>query len=321
MRTRILAGAGRHRGPPPRQRETRGMQPWCLVLDSLASGYQPDVDERNQQLSDTGAVAFHRGGRLGPTAPPVQRLQGGGAQVNAAAGRRQARLHELQRGTTIEAALSFYDALEPVGVEDMIGSWRGEGLPTGNPFDGLLERFGWHGKRFDGPDQAHPLVFCASVGWTMSLNPAFVPITALIRYTWLVRAPVVPGLFCVLRPLLATAKPKARLRLTAYRGVVTATMCYDALPINDVFRMLDNDTVVGAMDLRGLQMPFMFVLRREMPGASAAVHRPDAVISRRIKDELGRWRLARNGGRHREASQQATGSLRNRRGIVRNTRP
>ena len=50
----------------------------------------------------------------------------------------------------------------------------------------------------------------------------------------------------------------------AYRGVLTATMCYDALPINDVFRKVDNDTLVGAMDLRGLEMPFMFVLRRDL---------------------------------------------------------
>jgi hypothetical protein len=47
-------------------------------------------------------------------------------------------------------------------------------------------------------------------------------------------------------------------------------MCYDALPINDVFRKVDDDTLVGAMDLRGLQMPFMFVLRREPPTSSEA---------------------------------------------------
>jgi hypothetical protein len=45
----------------------------------------------------------------------------------------QSRLRELQAGTTIVAALAFYDRLEPVDVEEMIGSWRGEGLPTGNP--------------------------------------------------------------------------------------------------------------------------------------------------------------------------------------------
>jgi hypothetical protein len=46
--------------------------------------------------------------------------------------------------------------------------------------------------------------------------------------------------------------------------VLTATMCYDALPINDVFRKVDDDTLVGAMDLRGLEMSFMFVLRRDL---------------------------------------------------------
>jgi GXWXG protein len=88
--------------------------------------------------------------------------------VNLTPGQRlpagQARLRELQRGTTIEAALAFYDALEPVGLEEMIGSWQGEDLPTGNPVDGLLERFGWYGKRFDGPDHGHPLVFIARAG-------------------------------------------------------------------------------------------------------------------------------------------------------------
>jgi Domain of unknown function (DUF4334)/GXWXG protein len=177
----------------------------------------------------------------------------------------QTRLRELQRGTTLEAALGFYDRLEAVDVGEMIGSWRGEGLPTGNPLDGLLERIGWYGKRFDGPDDAHPLVFGARAGRTTLLNPAFVPIAALLRYQWLLRAPFVPRLFSVVRPLLSTHNPKARLRLMAYRGVLTATMCYDALPINDVFRKVDNDTLVGVMDLRGLAAPFMFVLRRQPP--------------------------------------------------------
>jgi hypothetical protein len=176
----------------------------------------------------------------------------------------QARLRELQMGTTINAALAFYDRLEPVGVEEMIGSWRGEGLPTGNPLDGLLDRFGWYGKRFDGPDAAHPLVFCFGGGPTMLLNPAFVPIAALIRHQRLLRAPFVPRLFSVLLPVLSTHNPKARLRLMAYRDVVTATMCYDALPINDAFRKVDNDTLVGVMDLRHLEKPFMFVLRRDL---------------------------------------------------------
>ena len=40
-------------------------------------------------------------------------------------------------------------------------------------------------------------------------------------------------------------------------------MVYDALPIIDVFRRVGADTVLGAMDMRGLPAPFFFVLRRD----------------------------------------------------------
>lgn len=137
------------------------------------------------------------------------------------------RLLGLQRGTTLSAALAFYDGLELVGLDDMIGSWRGEGLPTGHPFDGLLETLGWHGKRFDAPDRAHPLVFDAGSGRRVSVNPAFVPVAVMVRHPRLLHTPLAARLFSVIRPFVATRKPKARLRLTQYRGVVTATMCYD----------------------------------------------------------------------------------------------
>ncbi len=179
--------------------------------------------------------------------------------------RSDVRLRELQRGTTVEAALAFYDSLEPAGVDEMLGSWRGEGLPTGHPLDGVLERLGWHGKRFDAPDDAHPLVFDAGAGRRVSVNPAFVPTAVLVRHARLLHAPVTGRLFSVIRPLLTTTRPKARLRLMKYRAVLTATMCYDDLPINDAFRKVDEDTLVGAMDLRGLGTPFLFVLRRERP--------------------------------------------------------
>ncbi|CAJ1586868.1 DUF4334 domain-containing protein [[Mycobacterium] wendilense] len=54
-----------------------------------------------------------------------------------------------------------------------------------------------------------------------------------------------------------------RLRMVEYRGVLSATMIYDALPINDHFRLIDDDTVLGVMDMRGLDRPLMFVLRRD----------------------------------------------------------
>jgi hypothetical protein len=66
--------------------------------------------------------------------------------------------------------------------------------------------------------------------------------------------------------MLRTDQPKARLRMTEYRGVVSATMIYDSLPINDIFRKVDDHTVLGAMDLRFAPQPFFFILRREHLG-------------------------------------------------------
>ena len=66
-----------------------------------------------------------------------------------------------------------------------------------------------------------------------------------------------------LAPLLRTRSPRARLRTTRFRGVDSATMVYDQAPVNDVFRRLTDDAVIGAMDLRGSARPYFFVLCRE----------------------------------------------------------
>jgi hypothetical protein len=42
-------------------------------------------------------------------------------------------------------------------------------------------------------------------------------------------------------------------------------MVYDALPIIDLFRRVGRDTLLGLMDMRGLDRPFFFVLRRDVP--------------------------------------------------------
>ena len=44
-------------------------------------------------------------------------------------------------------ALSCFDALQSVEPEAMIGRWRGAGLPTGHPLDGVLELLGWMERR------------------------------------------------------------------------------------------------------------------------------------------------------------------------------
>lgn len=177
-------------------------------------------------------------------------------------------LETLEQGGTTADALEFFDSLPPAELDEMIGSWRGRGVSTGNPLDGMLELYGWHGKRFGSVDDAHPLVFDDGRGGLFSANPALIPIRLMVRAPSFVNTPIAGRIFRLLRPLLRTRKPAARLRMTEYRGVLTATMIYDALPINDAFRKIDDDTVLGVMDLRGLDQPFIFSLRRE--GMTAA---------------------------------------------------
>ena len=164
---------------------------------------------------------------------------------------------------TTEAAFARFDQLEPVAPEEMLGSWRGEGFPTGHPLDGLLEAWHWRGKRFDSLEEVHPLVFEGWGGGQVQVNPALLPI-GLLRARWVGRLAPFGGLFPWLAPLVSTRASAARLRGTLYRGKVSATMVYDALPIQDIFRRLDANTLLGVMDCKGMEQPFFFVLRREL---------------------------------------------------------
>jgi hypothetical protein len=167
-----------------------------------------------------------------------------------------------QAPLTSEAALALFDRLEPVTPEELLGSWRGEGFATGHPLDGLLEAWHWQGKRFDSLEEVHPLVFGGLGGGQVHVDPSRLPI-GLLRASWVGRLVPFGGLFPWLAPLVATRRSAARLRGTLYRGKVSATMVYDALPILDVFRRLDGDRLLGLMDCKGMAQPFFFVLRRQ----------------------------------------------------------
>lgn len=169
----------------------------------------------------------------------------------------------LGKVSTAEA-LNIFDSLDTVDINAMVGSWEGSGFPTDHPLDGALEAYHWHGKRFETPEHVHPLVFNTVDGNTASINPLWMlPVVG-----WLDRLPIpksnaVGLIFQIGLFLFATDQSGARLRLTTYRGKNTATMIYDSLPINDIFRKVDDHTVLGLMDLKGMKDPFFFVLTRK----------------------------------------------------------
>lgn len=198
------------------------------------------------------------------------------------------RLRALADGTTPDAALALFDTLPPVAVEDLLGRWRGSGVPTGHPFDGLLEALGWYGKRVVTADDVHPLVFRGGGGRLVAITPTWLPLRAALRV-----APVVPGAlasraFALVRPLVATSRPQARLREVTYRGVASAAMVYDRVPVVDAFRRIDDDTVLGVMDMRWQPQPYVFVLRREAAPTTGAS-----------------WRRAQRGVRPRDPHMEA----------------
>lgn len=164
---------------------------------------------------------------------------------------------------TTEEALALFDMMEPVPLDFMRGRWRGAGLETGHRLDGLLEASHWYGKEFVDADHVHPLLFQDRAGELFKVNPSLMPMGLVSRLN-MPKTALIGRFFLALKPILRTQVSKARMRLTEYRGKVSATMVYDHLPIHDVFRKVDENTLLGIMDLKGVEQPFFFILRRDL---------------------------------------------------------
>lgn len=171
------------------------------------------------------------------------------------------RLEALGSACGAADAAALFDSLPAVRPEELTGRYRGRELATGHPMDGLLEGSGWYGKQFDDVDHVHPLLFRGLGGEIFPVEPRKVPLGLAPRVPAAIvgRSRTAIG---VLKPALRTSKHRARLRAVDHRGVVTAAMVYDHLPIIDVFRRVDDDTLLGVMDLRG-SVPYYFVLTRD----------------------------------------------------------
>lgn len=163
---------------------------------------------------------------------------------------------------TTEEALALFDSLDPVPVERMIGRWAGSEIRTGHPLDGVLEASRWHGKEFRSAEEVFPLVHRGFGGRKFSVDPALMPL-GLVMKAPVLRNRLSTFFFLLAEPLVRARKSGARLRMTEYRGKSSATMVYDAKPIHDIFRRVDEDTVLGLMDLKGSPQPYFFLLRRE----------------------------------------------------------
>src|ERR1700752_2467506 len=154
------------------------------------------------------------------------------------------RLAALEPRCTTAEALAFFDQLPAVSSAEIRGRWKGRELATGHRFDGALVASGFYGKKFDNQESVHPLLFSTSGGKIFFVAPRRVPVGLAGRVP--VKA-IEAGqkLLGIAEPAIRTDKPRARLRDIEHRGVVTAAMVYDPLPIIDIFRRVDADTLLG----------------------------------------------------------------------------
>jgi hypothetical protein len=67
----------------------------------------------------------------------------------------------------------------------------------------------------------------------------------------------------MLSPFLRTRKARARVRMVGYRGKSTGAMVYDHKAIIDAFAKINDDTMLGLMDMKGEARPYIFVLERD----------------------------------------------------------
>ena len=169
---------------------------------------------------------------------------------------------ETGQATTAEA-LELFDSLEPVELNFMMGRWRGKGIDTGHPMDGMLEMSNWYGKEFIDAETVHPLLFADSNGKVFKVAPLSAAMDMVLKLP-MPNNPSLKPLLIALNSLFKTEKSQARLRMQEKRGKVTATMIYDYLPINDSFRKIDENRVFGIMDYKKISQPFFFVLTRDL---------------------------------------------------------
>ena len=165
-----------------------------------------------------------------------------------------------QEKTNTDEALKLFDDLGTVDVDFMMGRWKGKGFHTNHPMDGLLETIGWYGKEFVSADCVHPLLFSDGNNiFKVDSNPIAMNLGLSITIP---KNDALKPFYSSMSKILKTEKSKARVRMMEYRGKISATMIYDYLPINDIFRKVDENIVLGLMDFKGMEKPFFFVLNR-----------------------------------------------------------
>lgn len=147
-----------------------------------------------------------------------------------------------------------FDSLSPVGVDMLTGTWKVDPGYAETPEGEAFIDSGWWGARFIDSETVDPLLFRSGDGdklFAADLVSLLAVIGTGARDVSARRGEV------------ETATPIARVRMVEYRGVLSAALIYDAAPVIDYLRAVDDDTIVAAVERRGsVDQPAYALLRR-----------------------------------------------------------
>ncbi|MFF2327442.1 MULTISPECIES: DUF4334 domain-containing protein [unclassified Streptomyces] len=151
----------------------------------------------------------------------------------------RARFQELRERDGQVAPLELdeiWAALATVRPEEILGEWKGGEFRTGHPLDGMLAEADWYGKTFAAVHDAKPLI-CRNAAGELYSN----------------------------REL---GQGEASLWTVEFRGEATATMVYDGRPVFDHFKQVDDTTLMGIMNAKGVpaEGPFYYFFLERDPG-------------------------------------------------------
>jgi|EndMetStandDraft_6_1072998.scaffolds.fasta_scaffold03490_3 hypothetical protein len=151
---------------------------------------------------------------------------------------------------TQDALAATFDTLPAVTIDELRGLWIPDSSYAETPGGRVLLESGWRGMRFTSSESVDPLLF------GNELFAADLPkLLSLLS-----GGPVDVSAH---RDLVQASGPIARVRMVEYRSVLSAALVYDQAPILDYIRAYDKDTVVGAVEARGMvDTPVYAVLRR-----------------------------------------------------------
>ena len=119
----------------------------------------------------------------------------------------------------------FFESLDPVDIEDTLGFWKGGYLKGWEIFFRNYFIFHWFGKNFISADKIRAQVW-SILGFKISFGIG-----------------------------------NSRLRRVEFRDKVSTALIYNYLPIIDHFRKVDDDILMGIMEIKGRSFVYFYIQR------------------------------------------------------------